>query len=210
METDDLELGRRLVHASGGLFLLLYVFGFVRWKGLGALIIFGVVVSGVLEFLRIFTDVADRIPVLEAVYRRLTRPYEDRSPAGYFYYMFSMTVAWLVFPPFAAVPGMLMLAFGDPFSGILSNTSSEETKEKWVIVAMFVFCFCVAFSYLYTKASFSSIEVVLLSTGGALGATVADGAKVEIRGFFLDDNLTIPLVSGLAITGIAVVTAILV
>jgi dolichol kinase len=72
---------------------------------------------------------------------------------------------------------------------------------------MFFFCFCVAFAYLYTKTSFSSFEVVLLSAGGAAGATVADGVSFKIRGLFLDDNLTIPLVSGLVITGIAVITA---
>jgi dolichol kinase len=207
MKTEDLELSRRLVHASGGLFVLLHVIGFVRWWVLGVLVVFGTLVASVLELLRIFTDAADRIPLLGAIYGRLTRPYEERSPAGYFYYVFSMAVAWFVFPPFAAVPGMLMLAFGDPFSGILTEASSDETKETWVLVAMFVFCFCVAFAYLYTKTSFSSLEVVLLSAGGAAGATVADGVSFKIRGLFLDDNLTIPLVSGLVITGIAVITA---
>ncbi|MDZ7687739.1 MAG: dolichol kinase [Halobacteriales archaeon] len=209
MKTDDLELGRRLFHASGGLFVLVYVFGFLPWKGLGALLVLATVVSGVLEFLRIFTEVADKVPVLGAVYGRLTRPYENDSPAGYFYYVFSMTVAWLVFPPFAGVPGMLMLAFGDPFSGILTEASSGETKEAWVLVAMFFFCFLViALPYLYTATSLSTGGVVLVSAGGALGATAADGANVEVRGFFLDDNLTIPLVSGLVIRVLAAPAAL--
>lgn len=205
METGDLELGRRLTHSSGGVFVLLYVFGFLPWGFLGALVVFGTCVAGVLEFLRLFTDVAERVPILRAVYDRLTRPYEDDLPAGYFYYAFSVSVAWFVFPPFAAVPGMLMLAFGDPFSGILTGASSSETKEPWVLAAMFVFCFLViAVPYIYTTTTHTLGEVVLLSAGGAVAATAADGASVEVRGFFLDDNLTIPIVSGLVITGVAV------
>lgn len=210
METQDLELGRRLTHASGGVFVLLYVSGFVSWGVLGALAFFGAVVAGFLEFLRLFTDVADRVPVLRSVYDGLIRPYEDDSPAGYFYYVLSISVAWLVFPDFAAIPGMLMLAFGDPFSGLLSNASSSETKEAWVLVAMFGFCFLViALPYIYTTTPRPFVEVVLMSAGGALGATVADGVNVEVRGFFLDDNLTIPIVSGLAISVIAFTTAAL-
>ena len=208
METQDLEVGRRLTHASGGLFVLVYVFGFVPWGVLGAVFVFGAVVAGFLEFLRLFTNVANRVPLLRFVYGRLTRPYEDDSPAGYFYYALSISVAWLAFPDFAAVPGMLMLAFGDPFSGVLTEASSSETKEAWVLVAMFGFCFLViALPYIYTTTPRPFVEVVALSAGGAVGATVADGANVEVRGFFLDDNLTIPIMCGLVITGVAVVTA---
>lgn len=200
----ELEVGRRLTHASGGVFILLYVFGLIEWWHLGALALAGVSVAGVLESLRLFTDLADRVSVLRFVYDRLTRPYEADAPAGYFYYTLSMSGAWLLFPPFAAVPGMLMLAFGDPFSGVLSDASPNDSKEAWVLVAMFGFCFFVlALPYIHTKASLPVSETVLLSAGGAAGATVADGANVEVGGFFLDDNLTIPIVGGLAISGIA-------
>ena len=206
--THDYEPGRRLFHASGGLFVLLYVFEVIPWYVLGALAVAGVAVAGVLEFLRLFTDVADRMPLLKDLYSRLTRPYEDGSPAGYFYYMLSMCVAWLAFPPFAAVPGMLMLAFGDPFSGVLTEASSGERKEWWVFLAMFSFCVFIAFLFLRTTTSLSTAGVVLVSAGGAAGATVADGANVEVRGFFLDDNLTIPLVSGLVIRVLAAPAAL--
>ena len=197
---NDFEPGRRLFHASGGLFVLLYVFDVIPWSVLGALAVSGVAVAGVLEFLRLFTDIADRMPFLRDVYTRLTRPYEDGSPAGYFFYMLGMCVTWLVLPPFAGVPGMMMLAFGDPFSGILTEASSGETKETWVLVAMFSFCFFViALPYLRATTPLSTEGVVLVGAGGALGATVADGANVEVRGFFLDDNLTIPIASGLLI-----------
>lgn len=204
----ELEVGRRLTHASGGVFVLLYVFELIGWGHLGALALVGVSVAGILEFLRLFTDLADRVSALGFVYDRLTRPYEADAPAGYFYYMLSMSGAWLLFPPFAAVPGMLMLAFGDPFSGVLSSASPNESKEAWVLFAVFGFCFLVlALPYIHTKTSLPVSETVLLSAGGAAAATVADGANVEVGGFFLDDNLTIPIVSGLAISGIAVATA---
>jgi len=204
----DLEVGRRLTHATGGVFILLYVFGVIEWTHLGALALAGVSTAGVLEFLRLFTDLAERLSVLRFVYDRLTRPYEADAPAGYFYYTLSMSGAWLLFPPFAAVPGMLMLAFGDPFSGVLSSASSGESKEVWVLAAMFGFCFLVlALPYIHTETSHPVSETVLLSAGGAAAATVADGANVKVRGFFLDDNLTIPIVSALAISGVAATTA---
>jgi len=210
MESKNLELGRRLTHASGGVFILVYVFGFVSWVALGALLVLATVVAGSLEFLRLITDTADAVPVLRTVYDRLTRPYEEDSPAGYFYYALSISVAWFVFPDFAAVPGILMLAFGDPFSGVLTEASSGETKEAWVLFAMFGFCFLVvALPYIYTTTTLPFAEVVVMGAGGAAAATVADGVNVEVKGLFLDDNLTIPIVSGLAITGVGVTAAFL-
>jgi dolichol kinase len=193
------ELGRRLVHASGGIPAAAYAVGVLPWRWLQYLLTAAVVVVAVLEFLRL------TVGLDWAVYDRLTREYEADNVAGYALYVVSMaTVAWL-FPPPVAVAGTLMLAVGDPISGALSRRTAAETKRPSTLAAMFGVCFLVALPLLVRTAA--TPAAALSAAAGALGATVADGAKPVVAGYVVDDNLTIPPAAALAMTAVLAVVA---
>jgi dolichol kinase len=178
------ELGRRLVHAAGAGYPLLYLVderygvGLGGWDGLGALLLASSAAALVLEALRL----TGRIEW--AIFDRLTRGYEADNLAGYALYLFGMTAAALLFGPAVGVPAMLMLAIGDPISGLLS--AGDLGKRTWVLLVMFGVCLLLAAPFVPPVAA----------AGGAAAAAVADGYKPVVRTHVVDDNLTIPVAAG--------------
>ncbi|PSQ04549.1 dolichol kinase [Halobacteriales archaeon QS_6_71_20] len=199
------ELKRRAVHLSGTGFPAVYLLGLVTWRQLQALLVAATVGVFVLEFLRLVVEI-DYGP-LDRVYDELTREYEADNVAGYALFMIGATLAALLFaPPFGpelvpvepplAVPAILMLSVGDPVSGYLGSNDATTAKEAGVLAVMFVVCFALAAPFAVDHAG--EVGGVAVAGAGALGATVADGLKPVIRGHVVDDNLTIPPVSGAA------------
>ncbi|WP_299334503.1 dolichol kinase [Haloplanus sp.] len=185
------ELRRRAVHASGVGFPALYLLELVDWRTLGYVLVVASVVAAGLEAVRL------GVGLDWAVYDALTREYERENVAGYALYMFSMTGVALVFDPPAAVPGMLMLAVGDPVSGLLGANEAGRAKRAGVLAAMFVVCFCLATPVLVGYVALPT-ALAAAAVGGA-GATIADGFTPVVRGYVVDDNLTIPPVACLGI-----------
>ena len=178
------EIGRRLVHVSGTSLPVLYLLGWVSWTQLGYLLVFGSLVVAVLEVLRL------QVGLDWWIYRELTREYEQDNPAGYALYFFSMTAVALVFAPYVAIPGMLMLTIGDPISGILGSNDAGTAKQAGVLLVMFGVCFALAWPFVDSVAPF---PIAVAAAGlGALGATLADGLKPVVAGYVVDDNLSIP------------------
>jgi dolichol kinase len=185
------ELRRRLVHASGVGFPALYLLGLVEWRALELLLLFGSAVVAGLEAVRLLIGLDWK------VYETLTREYERDNVAGYALYMFSMTaVAWL-FEPLVAVPGMLMLAIGDPVSGLLGANEAGRAKRAGVVAVMFAVCFSLA-AVVLLQALSPPVALLAAAVGGA-AATVADGYTPVIFGYVVDDNLTIPPSASLGI-----------
>ena len=178
------ELKRRLVHASGSglvaLYLLAQYFELgLTWPRFRLLMVVLAVGTIGLEFLRL------RVGLDWEIYETLTREYEQDQIAGYGLYMISMAVVVLLFDQRIALPAMLMLALGDPVSGTVSDNSLKFVKSPKVLVTMFVVSAIIAAPFLY--------EVPLAVLAAAVGATLADGIKLQIRDYIVDDNLTIPV-----------------
>lgn len=178
------EPGRRLVHSSGSLVPLVYVFELITWRQAQAIVLSAMALATVLEGLRLsgYLD--------WWVYRKFTREYEKHWPAGYALALLGASVTVLVFDPFVAVPALLMLTIGDPVSGILGG-NTLEVKEGYVLLATFGVCLGIA-------------GLLGIPTGpavlGAGAATVADGTTPTLRGYVIDDNLTIPIVAASAMS----------
>ena len=175
------ELKRRLVHASGAGLVALYLLGdsleVLTWSQFQVLMVLLAVGTLCLEFLRL------RIGLEWWVYEKLTREYEQEKLAAYGLYMISMTIVVLVFEPNIALPAMLMLALGDPISGAVSDDTLKRYKSPKVLVTMFVVSTLLALPFLPPEAALAA----------ALGATLADGITVNVKGYIVDDNLTIPI-----------------
>ncbi|MFB6119125.1 dolichol kinase [Halosegnis sp.] len=170
------ELGRRAVHASGALAPLSHAAGILTWPQVRWTWTTVGVIALALEFLRLYAGLD------LALYDRLTREYEQNSVAGYALYMVSGgVVLWLVGPAVGTAT-ILMLALGDPVSGLLSSGELRTVKRPRVLVGMFLACTALAAPFVPPIAA----------AAGALGATIADGVKPRVGGFVVDDNLTIP------------------
>jgi dolichol kinase len=184
------EIARRLVHASGAVVPLSWVFGVLTWPQVRVLLIAGSVLALVLEFVRIV------IGVEWVVYDALTREYEANNLAGYALYVLGGSFAGLVFRPGIAVPAMLMLTIADPVSGLLGSDELRTVKAPHVLATMFAVSLAIAWSFL----------PAVPAVAAAIAATLADGVKPVVASYVVDDNLSIPIVaSGAAWVALVVV-----
>ncbi|MWV63707.1 dolichol kinase [Halorubrum sp. JWXQ-INN 858] len=192
---ERVEFERRLVHAGGTLYPVPYLLGWISWELTGLLLLAGVGVVALLEFLRL------GVGLDHAVYRALTREYEADGVAGYALYQVSMAGVALFFAPTIAIPAMWMLSIGDPVSGTLGRNAATEPKRPTVWIAMFAVCLALAVPF--TVAAFGTVVGIAVAAAGAVAATVADGLPPVIRGVAVDDNLTIPPAAAVAMLALA-------
>lgn len=195
------ELRRRLVHASGVVIPLSYLLGVVTYRQLGLLLLAGSAIVIGLELLRLRTD---SVPgPLATLFSALTRPYEQDGVAGYALYVFSMTLVALVFPPSAAIPGMLMLALADPVSGVLGSAGPGERKRFPVLAVTFLVALGLALAAMWAIDPAATPQVrVLAAAVGALAATLADGYTIVVFDRIVDDNATIPPAAAVGISAV--------
>lgn len=193
----DGELRRRLVHVSGALVPLASVLDVVPWRAVVAFTVAGTALAVVLEAFRL----SGRLEWW--LFDELTRDYEADNPAGYALYAVGFATVALTLGPWTAPPGgaplavpaMLMLAVGDPISGMLGSTGAEGIKESYVLLVMFAVCLLLALPFVGTPAA----------VAGAAVATAADGVKPVVAGYVVDDNLTIPVGGGAAMWAVVAI-----
>lgn len=184
------ELPRRLVHATGSVVPLAHVAGVLTWDHVRLIAVAGLLLALGLEALRL------GVGLDWAFYDRLIREYEREHLGGYALYTISTTAVVWATAPAVGVPAVLMLSLGDPVSGLLSTGEFRQVKRPRVLVGMFLTCLVIALPFV------SPIAAML----GAVAATGADGVKPVVRGYVVDDNLTIPPAAALGIlAGLAVV-----
>ncbi len=131
-----------------------------------------------------------------------TRDHEQEKVAGYIYYIFGSLVTVALFQPMIALTSMLMLSLGDAVSGlvgsVLMNANVREQNVRWRIkplpIVASMFLACMVIGYLSSSITRLPWEIYLF---GALGATLADSMALVVCNRGLDDNLTIPIFSGI-------------
>jgi dolichol kinase len=178
------EVERRVVHATGTLAPASYLLDVLTWQQLGWALLACSVGVALLETGRL-SGTLDL-----SIYDRLTREYEQDNVAGYALYVVSVTFVVLVFEPQVGVPAVLALALADPVSGLLGSSELQDVKEGYVLLA--------TFGVAAGVASFFVPLVAAILCG--LATTFADGVKPTVRGYVLDDNLTIPPAAAVAMT----------
>lgn len=184
------EIKRKTIHISGlSVPVGIVVFGKIYTAGMIAL---ALGVALVLEAGRLRGRIS--LPA--------TRDHEQEKVAGYIYYIFGSLVTVAVFQPMIALTSMLMLSLGDAVSGlvgsVLMNANVREQNVRWrfkplpIVASMFLAC--MAIGYLSSSLTRLPWEIYLF---GALGATLADSMALVVCNRGLDDNLTIPIFSGI-------------
>jgi hypothetical protein len=84
---------------------------------------------------------------------------------------------------------MFMLAVADPVGGVLGGADPTPVKRPRAFVGAFLVCLAVGLPFLPPLAA----------AAGGVAASLADGVFMEIRGYVIDDNLTIPIAAAAAI-----------
>jgi dolichol kinase len=180
------EAKRKTVHICGIAIPVLYLFlpkdlivlGFV----LSLFIIF------IIEWLR-FRGVVS-LPFLRK------KEEEKKEIGAYVFFVIGAFISILIFEKSIAIAAICMLAIGDAASALAGEVMNvnnpgmrgKRMKPPAVMLVMFITSLVIGCLVLH------SLPVAVC---GALGATIADGVPFKVQKVEIDDNLTIPLFSGL-------------
>jgi len=149
----------------------------------------------VVELIRLRDPEANRLFV--RLFRVVLRPSEVHGITGSAYYLVGAFLSVLLFPPVIAIAAILFLVFGD-FAAALVGTSIGRIrlfppKSLEGSAGCLVACLAVGLALFWTVKPVWPVAI-LLALSGAVAATVT-----ECLPWRLNDNLTIPLVSGVAL-----------
>jgi len=178
------EAKRKTIHSCGVAIPVVYLFLQKDLIILSFLISF--VIISIIEWLRFRGLVS--LPFL--------RKNERKKIAAYVFFMIGAFISVLIFEKHIAIAAILMLALGDTISalaGALMTVDNAEGYEKSikppeVMLVMFMTSLFIGYLVL------GSVPIAIL---GTIGATLADGVPLKVQGISVDDNLTIPLFSGI-------------
>lgn len=134
------------------------------------------------------------IPLFSLFIERLQRQDErERLPLkGAISYLLGSAIAVLAFPKTIAITSILILAFGDSISrlvGPYGNLKHPFNSEKFIegIFTGWLAATLIAWQFV----------PLLHAAFAAGGAMVLEGLEIRVNGHKVDDNLTIPLVTGI-------------
>ena len=128
--------------------------------------------------------------------RPLLKEAEDRRVTGATYIALSSLVCFLAFDKQIAIIALFFLSLGDPAAALVGSHMGGVRffgKSPWGTLAFVVVS-------LATLGVISAAGVVSFHWGLVVGAVVA--GIVELGPSVVDDNLTIPLISGAVMTGL--------
>lgn len=189
------EIRRKAIHLTG---LSVPILLITSGRSLtAAFVATALAVAMVLETLRIRGKL--RLPAV--------RSSEEGHVAGYVYFILGSLLTVLLFKPMIAVASMLMLCLGDAFSAIIGSVlqgsnvrervPGEARRAKPLTVQVGMLAACAIIGYGSSGITHLSPAVYMV---GAVGATLADSIPVFIKGRPVDDNFSIPILSGMVMT----------
>lgn len=196
------ELRRKAFHVTGSLIVVAYYF--ISRDTALVLLSFMNAILLLIEWLRLKGKV--KLPEI------LLRPHENKEVAAYIYFQMASLISILVFDKTIAIAAILMLALGDAASGIAgamiiggnvrsNNTGKIAFKPLTIIAVMFMVCILIGLLLSSLPPAPDMIQVPLwVYIAGALGATLGDAIPLRIQGKPVDDNMMIPLLSGIFMT----------
>ena len=192
----DLHIARKLWHMATGLIGLTFFYksGVSTDLMASALLIFSGL-SFLLEFLRLRNPKINQF--LMIFMKPIMRESEKNSVSGMPFYALGVSLSLFFFPERIAILSILFLIFADPiasFCGILFGRDKIlPNKSLQGTIAAFSVCYIVTLVYGLIHASPSMNLLVFSIVAGIIGAVS------ELCSQFVDDNLCIPVISGLGL-----------
>lgn len=187
------ELPRRLFHILGGLAIPIAGLLVPHDIFLPALI---AITAGffIFELVRLKSPAANR-PFLTA-FRPLLREEETSRPTGSSYLLIASVIAFLLFDKQVATAVLVFTVVGDPAAGLVGKRwGRRRIRHKTLEGSGACLLTCLAAGAILTAVTDLSMPLIAV---GALCATI-----IEFLPLPINDNLTIPLISGGVMTGLS-------
>ena len=194
---NDLHLARKIWHVSMGM-LIVFIYVFSGMSAGTAVLILGSALG-----LDLIVETARlRIPSFNEQVLRFWGPFMRSSEVSHMsgvpYYLLASMLALAIFPKPVGVLSVLFLAIGDPVAsliGILYGQNSPRVAQgKSLVGTLGGVAACSLVTFVFLKAwpvPVSDGAWILLSLIGGIA-----GGTAELAPFDMDDNFTIPMISG--------------
>lgn len=192
----DLHLARKIWHISMGLAIVL-VYDLTGMSQAMAALILGLILALFVigESLRLFHPGFNEFAV--KFWGPLMRTSEIKQMSGVPFYVCAAMLAVGIFPKPIAILSVLYLAFGDPVASLVGILWGDlgprfQNKKKSLIGTMagVLVCILITWIYLYHFIS-DGWSLLFIALGGGLAGGLAELLPMDV-----DDNFSIPLVSG--------------
>lgn len=195
------ELRRKAIHVLGSFIAVAYYFIDRETAVTGLAIINAILL--IVEWLRLSGKI--KLPEI------LLRPHENKQVAAYIYFQLAALISIFAFEKTIAIAAILMLALGDTASGLagalMDGGNVRHSRQRFIMkpfpIMAIMFAVCVMIGillqYLPLAPDMNSISFGVFVIG-ALGATLGDAIPLRIQGRPIDDNLMIPILSGVFMT----------
>jgi dolichol kinase len=195
------ELRRKAVHTAGSIIAIAYYF-IDRETAIAGLAIINATLL-IVEWQRFNGKI--RLPEI------LLRPHEKEQVGAYIYYQVAALISVIFFEKTIAIAAILMLALGDTVSGLsgalLNMGNVRYSRKKFmvkplpIVSVMFAVCVVIGLFMVRLPLAHDMRYIPFFAyIAGALGATLGDAVPLRIQGKPIDDNLMIPLLSGIFMT----------
>ncbi len=183
----ELEFRRQSFHFLSG-FLCVFALwaGILNWWVLLILLFVGLVISAI--------SVKRTIPYISDILKMFDRKRDQKFPGrGAFYYVLGIFLAIFLFPTKIAYASVLILAVGDSLNHLFWARSPRRINLPWnrrkhvigVLIGILAGTFAAQF-FVPLIPAFVASSVALIS----------ETFPLKIRGFYIDDNVFIPLIAG--------------
>ena len=192
----NLHIFRKVWHITTGLIGLVayYKSGLSREASASVVLAFSAC-SFMVELLRLRNEKMNLF--LTKIMRPIMRESERNSLSGMPFYALGVALSLFFFPERIAILSILFLIFADPiasFCGILYGRDKIlPNKSLQGSIAAFAVCYILTLVYGLIHASPSMNLLVFSIAAGVIGAVS------ELCSQFVDDNLCIPVISGLGL-----------
>jgi len=194
---DDLHILRKLWHVAAGLSGLTLYKGFHIGKEEMAFGLFALaLVAFVVEISRLKSEKLNNL--ILASMGPFMRECERNAMSGFPFYSLGTGLSLFFFSDKIAILSILFLIFSDPISSIFGVLYGRDkilpNKSLQGSFAGFVTCYVIGVIYLLANGVYE-FSLIWFAIFAAIIGVIS-----ELLSVFIDDNLTIPLVSGLGIT----------
>jgi len=185
------ELKRKIIHLIGLLIPICYYF-FRERDPIAIIILLSLTaIYFFLELLRLTNKRAQRYFLTH--FSSLLRTHEKQKITGTGYYLLSGLLSVSLFKKELAIACLSFLVLGDMFAAIIGTRFGHKKiiagKSLEGSLACFIVCLVIGLFIAWLFPNYLNLKIIAI---GAFVATI-----VELLPLGLDDNLTIPLISGL-------------